>query len=61
MKEGRNRKYKNKAQTGALEVIDFTPAAGAERDELAGTNYERKYIKDKRDIYTTVVRTLATK
>ena len=45
-----------KAYTGALEVIDFAPAAGAEDGELTGTNYERKYIKDKRDIYTIAVR-----
>jgi tRNA (guanine-N7-)-methyltransferase len=47
-----------KAYTGALEVIDFTPAAGAQDGELTGTNYERKYIKDKRDIYTIAVRKL---
>jgi tRNA (guanine-N7-)-methyltransferase len=39
-----------------LEPIDFIPAAGAIDDELTGTNYERKYIKDKRDIYTIAVK-----
>lgn len=39
-----------------LEVIEFTPAAGAQNGELTGTNYERKYIKDKRDIYTIAVK-----
>ncbi len=47
-----------KAHTGALEVIEFVPAAGAGDGELTGTNYERKYIKDKRDIYTIAVRKL---
>ena len=46
------------ANTDTLETIDFTPAAGARDGELTGTNYERKYIKDKRDIYTTAVRKL---
>jgi len=39
-----------------LEATEFTPAAGAANGELTGTNYERKYIKDKRDIYTIAVR-----
>jgi len=39
-----------------LETIEFTPAAGAEEGELTGTNYERKYIKDKRNIHTIAVR-----
>ena len=47
-----------KAYTSALEVIEFTPAAGARDGELTGTNYERKYIKDKRDIHTIAVRKL---
>lgn len=45
-----------KAHSRNLEVIEFTPASGAQNDELTGTNYERKYIKDKRDIYTIAVR-----
>lgn len=39
-----------------LEEIDFAPAAGAEPGEITGTNYERKYIKDKREIHTVAVR-----
>jgi len=40
----------------SFEAIEFTPAADAEEGELTGTNYERKYIKDKRDIYTIAIR-----
>jgi tRNA (guanine-N7-)-methyltransferase len=47
-----------KAYSSAFEVIEFTPGAGAESGELTGTNYERKYIKDKRDIHTIAVRKL---
>ena len=35
-----------------LEQIEFLPSVGASNGELTGTNYERKYIKDKRQIYT---------
>lgn len=35
-----------------LERIEFTPAAGAEPGEITGTNYERKYVKDKRELHT---------
>lgn len=35
-----------------IEAIEFLPAAGAKDGELTGTNYERKYIKDQRRIYT---------
>ncbi len=48
---------------GRLERIEFLPATGAEpwppageHGELTGTNYERKYIKDKRRIYTFAAR-----
>jgi tRNA (guanine-N7-)-methyltransferase len=44
------------AQGQRLEVIEFLPAAGAQPGELTGTNYERKYLKDKRQIYTLAVR-----
>ena len=37
---------------GRLEEIEFLPAVSVEHGELTGTNYERKYIKDKRQIYT---------
>jgi tRNA (guanine-N7-)-methyltransferase len=39
-------------RSDALEEIDFTKPAGAESGEWVGTNFERKYIKDKRPIYT---------
>ena len=35
-----------------LEKIDFIKPAGAGEDEWAGTNFERKYIKEGRPIYT---------
>ncbi len=38
------------------EHSEFLSPAGAEQNELVGTNYERKYIKDKRKIYTTAIR-----
>ncbi len=37
---------------GRLEQCQFVRPAGAMNDELVGTNYERKYIKEKRDIFT---------
>jgi len=40
------------AQGETLEAIEFLPAAGTEKGELTGTNYERKYVKDRRQIYT---------
>jgi len=44
------------AHSEGLEAIEFLPAAGAKEGELIGTNYERKYIKDQRQIYTLAVR-----
>ena len=38
-----------------LERIDFETTAGAEKDEWVGTNFERKYLRDQRDIYTIAV------
>jgi tRNA (guanine-N7-)-methyltransferase len=35
-----------------LKPVDFVSPAGANEGELVGTNYERKYIKEKREIYT---------
>jgi tRNA (guanine-N7-)-methyltransferase len=40
----------------ALEEIDFIKPAVTESGELTGTNFERKYIKDQRPIYTIAVR-----
>jgi len=39
-----------------LEEVEFLPAASTEPGEWTGTNYERKYIKDQRPIYTLAVR-----
>jgi len=41
---------------GELEEIDFIRPAGAQEGEYVGTNFERKYIKDRRAIYTIAVR-----
>jgi len=40
------------AQEATLEKIEFERACGAREKEIVGTNYERKYIKDGREIYT---------
>ena len=39
-----------------LEEIRFHPTAGADTGEWVGTNFERKYINDKRSIYTLAVK-----
>ena len=39
-----------------LEEIDFLPTAGVETGEWVGTNFERKYLKDQRQIYTIALR-----
>jgi tRNA (guanine-N7-)-methyltransferase len=39
-----------------LEKVDFLPAAGTESGEWVGTNFERKYLKDDRAIYTIALR-----
>jgi tRNA (guanine-N7-)-methyltransferase len=39
-----------------LEKIEFLPAAGAETGEWVGSNFERKYLKDLRLIYTIAVK-----
>jgi len=44
------------ARSDVLEEIDFIKPAGTESGEWVGTNFERKYIKDKRPIYTIAVR-----
>jgi tRNA (guanine-N7-)-methyltransferase len=43
-------------RSGALEEIDFVKPAGADSGEFVGTNFERKYIRDQRPIYTIAVR-----
>ncbi len=35
-----------------FEQIEFAPTTGAEPGEITGTNYEQKYVKDKREIHT---------
>jgi len=44
------------ARNEKLQEIDFLPTAGAEASEWVGTNFERKYLKDQRPIYTLAVR-----
>ncbi len=44
------------ARSDVLERIEFPPTAGAKPGEITGTNYERKYIKDKRKIHTIAAR-----
>jgi tRNA (guanine-N7-)-methyltransferase len=44
------------AQSDALEQIDFVKPAGVESREWTGTNFERKYLKDQRPIYTIAAR-----
>jgi tRNA (guanine-N7-)-methyltransferase len=39
-------------QSDKLEPIEFTPAPGAEPGEITGTNYERKYVRDAKQIRT---------
>ena len=39
-----------------VEEVDFVPTAGAEDGELVGTNYERKYLKENREVYTIAIR-----
>jgi len=44
------------AHGNRLEEVEFLPAASAEAGEWTGTNYERKYLKDQKLIYTAAVR-----
>ena len=41
-----------------VEMIEFTPAAGAKEGEVVGTNFERKYIVEKRLINTIACKKL---
>jgi len=43
-------------QDSRLEKIEFDPACSAEGGEWVGTNFERKYLKEQRPIYTIAVR-----
>ena len=40
----------------SLEEIEFLPAAAADIGEWTGTNFERKYLKQQRPIYTVAVK-----
>lgn len=42
-----------------LEEIEFLPPAGADEGEWVGTNFERKYLKEKRQIYTITVKKIS--
>jgi tRNA (guanine-N7-)-methyltransferase len=44
------------ARKDKLQEIDFLPTAGADAGEWVGTNFERRYLKDQRPIYTLAVR-----
>ena len=44
------------AKAGRLEEIEFLPSAGADQGEWVGTNFERKYLKEQRPIYTIAVK-----
>ena len=44
------------AKSDVLKEIDFVKPAGAESGERVGTNFERKYIKNQRQIYTIATR-----
>ena len=44
------------ARSGRLEEVDFLPTAGADTGEWVGTNFERKYLKENRQIHTLAVR-----
>ena len=39
-----------------LQELDFLPTAGADEGEWVGTNFERKYIREKRPIYTLALK-----
>jgi tRNA (guanine-N7-)-methyltransferase len=39
-----------------LEEIDFLPTAGAQLGEWVGTNFERKYLKENRPVFTLAVK-----
>lgn len=44
------------ARSDILEKIEFFPTAGADVGEWVGSNFERKYLKENRPIYTIAVR-----
>jgi len=44
------------SKADCLEQIDFLPNAGAQIGEWVGSNFERKYLKENRPIFTIAVR-----
>lgn len=48
-----------RARSDTLREIEFLPTAGAQQNEWVGTNFERKYQKESRPIYTLAVRKAA--
>jgi len=44
------------AQGGKLKKIEFLLTPGADKDEWVGINFERKYLKENRPIYTIAIR-----
>ncbi len=44
------------SREGLFEEIDFLPTAGALLGEWVGTNFERKYLKENRPVFTLAVR-----
>jgi tRNA (guanine-N7-)-methyltransferase len=44
------------SKADSLEQIDFLPNAGVQIGEWVGTNFERKYLMEKRPVYTMAVR-----
>jgi tRNA (guanine-N7-)-methyltransferase len=49
------------ARGDVLREIDFLPTAGAQIGEWVGTNFERKYLKESRPIFTMAVRKATSK
>ena len=43
-------------QDSKLEKVEFLPTAGARRGEWVGTNFERKYLKEQRQIFCLALR-----
>jgi tRNA (guanine-N7-)-methyltransferase len=47
------------SRTDMLHEVDFLPTAGAQLGEWVGTNFERKYLKENRSIFTMAVKKTA--
>ncbi|MCF7975227.1 MAG: tRNA (guanosine(46)-N7)-methyltransferase TrmB [Phycisphaerae bacterium] len=44
-----------KENSEKFEIVEFLPTAGAQTGEWVGTNFERKYLKEERSVYTLAV------